>query len=197
MSWLKVYNLVPLIKKKNCALLLFLTLTGIFSQVHAQSYRQVDWEKSKLGFQVTSMKLNDVNGYFKSASAELLLDLDRLGQSYIRISIPVSSIETGITARDENLMDPEYFDASQYKVIGFTSKKIAQDDMGNLVVTGILTIKGHEEKVNFSLSKKKLGGTLQLQLEDQIDRYKYLVGSKSNFMISRMIDINISLILKE
>ena len=96
--------------KKKLVLLLLTT-----SMVSSQEWIQ-DNNKTSVLFQIKNFEIK-VDGGFKTIDIKTNLDTKDLSNSYINATIIVNSIFTGIEARDEHLLETDYFDAVNHKKI--------------------------------------------------------------------------------
>lgn len=120
---------------------------------HAQKLT-VDAEHSYVGFNVTHALLTQVKGKFREFNVDVTLDQADITKSTLKVSIPVKSIYTGVTKRDDHLRSADFFDVEKFPEIKFVSKKITKTG-STLQVAGDLTIKGVTKQVVLPL---KLAG---------------------------------------
>ena len=133
----------------------------------------------------------EVNGTLDNPEGTVVFDANDLAASSVRASIKVATINTGIDARDEELVAAEYFDAKQHPRISFQSTRISKSGNG-YQATGKLTIKGHTETVNipFTVENNVFAGNFQL------DRLDYGVG-ESSWILSDEVKVKFSLPVNE
>jgi polyisoprenoid-binding protein YceI len=121
-------------------------------------------------------------GELKGLKGVIKWDPQNISNSTFDVSVDVSTINTGIDMRDNDLKKETYFDAAKYPTITFKSSTVTQQ-----VVTGNLTIKGVTKQVeipytvtktdsgylfegSFSLSRKEFGiGGGSMVLSDHVD----------------------------
>jgi polyisoprenoid-binding protein YceI len=163
---------------------IILPLTAVFLfVVSAFVFLPVQEWKIGSGYSI-KFKSKDPSGTFK-VKGTIKLDESNLASSSIDLTFPVSSINTGNGMRDKKAQTSEWFNASKYPNITFSSTKITKGESG-YVVTGDLTIKGIKKekfvpmKISTSGSEKTLTGSLQ------VNRIYYKVGKVSKTVPSTM-----------
>jgi polyisoprenoid-binding protein YceI len=134
----------------------------------------VDPAHSKVGFSVKHLGLLNVDGRFKQFEGTIVLDPD-FEKTTFKAKVDVSSIDTGEKKRDEHLLSPDFFNATQDKSITFESTEI-KGTPDSFKLTGNLTIRGITKKVVFD--SKFLG-----QAKDGYGNLKSAVEAKT--VISR------------
>jgi polyisoprenoid-binding protein YceI len=107
----------------------------------------IDPVHSTISFKVKHMMINHSIGRFNEFSGNVHFDPHDLENSSIRITIQAASIDTYNKDRDEHLKGPDFFDATRYPTITFSSTSIARQ-LGHYAVSGILTIKGVTKKIS-------------------------------------------------
>ncbi len=88
----------------------------------------VDWSldvaHSRVEFKVRHMGLSWVSGHFKEIKAMIKADPSSGKVTAVEASAAAGSIDTGISARDDHLKGPDFFDAAKYPEIKAKLKKI-------------------------------------------------------------------------
>ena len=122
-------------------------LAFVASPVNAapQTYK-IDPVHSTIGFKVRHL-VGKVTGRFGEVSGIIRIDSDHPETSSVEASIQVRSIDTGNAKRDGHLKSADFFDAAQFPVITFKSKKVNVVDKANADVVGDLTIHGVTKEV--------------------------------------------------
>src|SRR5262249_34037757 len=112
----------------------------------------IDVNHSNVGFEVPILNgLSTVRGKFSDFKMELSFDEKDVSKSSVKVVIPVSSIDTGIDARDKHLRSPDFFDADKYPEITFVSKTVEKKGK-SLLLTGELTMHGVTKTISFPFS---------------------------------------------
>lgn len=88
-----------------------------------------------MGFSTPSANFSNIQGTIQ-------MDLDKPEKSSVNVTIPVSSVNTNVTALDKEFQQKAWFDAATYPDITFKSTKVESKDKKNFKITGNLTIKG-------------------------------------------------------
>lgn len=93
-----------------------------------------------------------VSGSFESYNATLLFDAENPENSSVRVSIDVSSIETGNEDRNAHLMSEDFFEVETYPYITFVSESVRRVSADRLMVRGALKIKGQVRDVELPVT---------------------------------------------
>ena len=96
-------------------------------------------------------------GTTHSATGEMSVDLSR-GLGSVSISVPVSSLRTGIDARDEHLRQPNWLDAARFPDISFLSRRAAPvaGTKDQVEVVGDFSIHGVKKEMTVIVSWKAI-----------------------------------------
>jgi len=153
---------------------------------------------SKLTFTVTHKGFSSVSGLFQKFDAAIVSSKPDFSDAVFTLKADVTSINTEVKMRDDDLRSINYFDAAKYPAITYKSTSI-QNTTGmkdRFRITGDLTIHGITKTVTMDLwfrgtledamSKKTKSG---FQLTGIIDRTDFHVGSADPFDISTEIMI--------
>jgi polyisoprenoid-binding protein YceI len=111
-------------------------------------------------------------------------------QSKFNGTLRASSINTGVTMRDNHLRSKEYFNVLDFPEIIFISSNINVISSNELNVSGTLNIKGISKKVSFNVkvssdtNKDVLNATLVL------NRLDFGIG-KSSWTLSDVVSLNL------
>ena len=89
--------------------------------------------------------------------ASINLDSANPENSTLKVTIPVSSIDSGVEAFDKHLVSADFFDADNHPTITFNSTNMEQIVTGTGRVTGDLTIKGVTKPVTLKATLNKVG----------------------------------------
>lgn len=115
----------------------------------------IDSAHSLVGFEITHMMINDVEGKFKDFSGQLTWDAADPAKSALSGTIKADSIDTDNEKRDAHLRGPDFFDTAKYPDISFKTSKIEKRGDG-YVGTGELTMHGVTKPVEipFTVTEK-------------------------------------------
>ena len=169
---------------KKLPLLLILITMNLFSQEWIQ-----DNNKTTVLFQIKNFGIT-VDGGFKTTDIKTNLDTKNLSNSYINATIIVNSIFTGIEARDEHLLETDYFDALNHEKIILKSSKLTKDINGNITLFAKLSIKGIIEEMEIPLEVFEDSSTLVLKASMMINRKNFSVGGRS-ILLSNNVKIQV------
>ena len=97
------------------------------------------------GFSNIAIRFNTVEGEFQ-------FDAAKPANSSLNVSVPISSIDTGVAKFDPHLLSPDFFDAEKFPVATFKSTKVIAAGKGKLKLLGDLTIHGFTKPVTFDVT---------------------------------------------
>jgi len=87
------------------------------------------------------MGLSNVRGHFGNIGGSVVLNESDITKSTVNVTIDVSTVDTGVTARDGDLKGTNFFDVAQFPTATFVSTSIAKNG-STLNVSGNLTLHG-------------------------------------------------------
>ncbi len=126
-------------KRFSCIFGLFL-LTASLTQ--AQSFTWIpDKAHSGVDFSILHMSLSRVRGHFANIGGTIVLDESDITKSTVKVTIDVTTVDTGVARRDGDLKSPNFFDVAQYPTATFVSTAVVKNGNG-LMVSGNLTLHG-------------------------------------------------------
>ncbi|MGA7110706.1 MAG: YceI family protein [Terracidiphilus sp.] len=100
-----------------------------------------DRAHSEVDFSILHMSLSNVHGRFGNIGGSIALNESDISKSTVSITIDVSSVDTGVSARDTDLKSANFFDVAQFPTATFASTSVAKNGSG-LTVSGNLTVHG-------------------------------------------------------
>ncbi len=192
--------------KKNKLLLIvsFLLITGV---AFGQTQWKFDKSHSKIQFTATHMKISEVTGQFKEYSGTITAGEEDFTDADIKITIPVSSIDTDNEKRDGHLKGEDFFNVSKYPEIKFVSESLTKVEGKNYKLKGMLTIKDVTKMEEFDV---KYMGTVDamgairagFKITGKIDRFDYNIDWDRSFgqglVVGRDIGIKVDVeLIKE
>ncbi|GAB3350391.1 YceI family protein [Lysobacter tyrosinilyticus] len=95
--------------------------------------------------------------HFGSVDGTIVYDAKNVGQSSVKVTIPMSGLETHVAAFNEHLRSPDFFDAAKYPTITFNSTKVEAAGDNKLRVIGDLTVHGVTKPAVLDVTINKLG----------------------------------------
>ena len=174
---------------KTLSFLLSLCFIFAFSMGTAQT---IDTDNSKIMFEVTNMKLNDVDGTFGGMKGEIAFSADDLANASFNVCIDAASVNTDSEKRDHHLRNEDFFDVEKYPTICFVSESITKSG-DEFVAKGKLTLlkTTKEVEIPFTFDGSKFVGRLEIL------RLEYGLGADTGtFMVGDEISITINCTVK-
>ena len=110
-----------------------------------------DKAHSSVGFSITHMGINDINGYFENFESSITTNKDDFSDAVFTFSADVASISTGIEARDKHLVSPDFFNAEKFPKITFKSTSIKAAGKDKFKLSGDLNFNGVTKPVTLDL----------------------------------------------
>jgi polyisoprenoid-binding protein YceI len=91
------------------------------------------------------------------ADGTLVFDQQDPAKSSVQVSMPLSLLDTHVTALDQHLKEADFFDADKYPVITFKSTSVQPLGDNKFKVTGDLTAHGVTKPVVLDATLNKVG----------------------------------------
>ena len=107
-------------------------------------------EWNHFGFSHPTARFGQVDGV-------IVYDAATVGQSSVKVTIPLSGINSGVAKLDEHLRSSDFFDAEQFPTITFTSTSTQAAGDNKLRVAGDLTVHGVTRPVVLDVTLNKAG----------------------------------------
>ncbi len=111
---------------------------------------KIDPMHSEADFAIKHMAISTVHGTFHGLSGVINFDPADVTKSSVEATIPVSTVDTGVTPRDNDLKSPRFFDAAQFPTMTFKSTSVRKDG-DHYEVAGNLTLHGVTKPVVLKL----------------------------------------------
>ena len=111
----------------------------------------VDAPHTEVNFSVKHF-FTPVTGTFDDYEINLTFDAENPGNSSVRVTIDVASINTGNERRDNHLRSGDFFEAEAYPKMTFVSTSVRQTGADQLVALGDLTIKGVTRQIELPIT---------------------------------------------
>ena len=109
--------------------------------VKAGAY-EVEAYHTQVGFSLSHFGFTNYSGFFSNASGALTLDPANLTVSKLKVSIPISSLQTTVSALDSQLKGDQWFDAAKFPAATFVSTRITRTGPDTADIVGNLTLHG-------------------------------------------------------
>jgi len=159
-----------------------------------------DPNHSEVDFTVKHMSLSNVHGRFGGVKGSIVLNQEDISKSTVNFTIDVTTVDTGVSMRDNDLKSPNYFDVAQFPTATFTSTGVSVS-AGHLTVTGNLTLHGVTKPVTLDVEGPTgpINGMGNKQHEGYsatttLNRKDFGVGAKTpDGMVSDQVKLSIDL----
>ena len=102
---------------------------------------QLDTAHTVVSFTGKHMMITRVRGFFKGVTGTIEFDGTDVARSRVQVTIPATTIETGMEPRDNHLRSADFLDAEAHPTLTFVSTGIAPKG-DRWAITGDLTIRG-------------------------------------------------------
>ncbi len=135
---------------KNLSLAALALLLGGAAAAYAQTTYTIDPMHSEADFSILHMDLSHVHGQFSKITGTIVLDEKDMSKSSVQATIPIDTVDTGVSMRDNDLRGTAFFDAAKYPTMTFQSTSVTPDSDG-YKVAGNLTMHGVTKPVTLQM----------------------------------------------
>lgn len=141
-----------------------------------------DGAHSRLGFSITHMGISEVNGQFDKFDVTISTPNSDFTGATIEMTAQASTINTGMSMRDDHLRTADFFDVANHPTLTFKSTSVKKDKGNAYTVTGDLTMKGITKTVTFQAihngnAKNRAGGDVAgFRMTGTVKRSDFKVG---------------------
>jgi polyisoprenoid-binding protein YceI len=111
---------------------------------------KIDGAHSEADFSIKHMAISTVHGSFRGVSGVIHFDAANVSKSSVDAVIDVTTVDTGVAARDGHLKSPDFFDTAKFPTMTFKSTSVTKSGSG-YSVTGDLTLHGVTKSVVLAL----------------------------------------------
>lgn len=153
---------------------------GKLSAEESTGSYEIDAKHSYIGFRVLHMGLAEVPGSFRDFSGTIVYDGKDVAKSSVNFTAKMTSVDTGVDARDNHLRNKDFFEVETYPDMTFKSTKVEKKgDKWN--VTGDFTMKGVTKSitipftVNGMMKDQKGNVKMGISAQTSINRQDYNV----------------------
>ena len=112
----------------------------------------IDPAHSEVTFKVKHLVISTVTGRFASVSGTVDAAKDDFSDARVSFQADVNSISTNNEQRDGHLKSADFFDASNFPVLSFTSTAIVPKGDGTFVMQGDMTIRGTTKAIALTVT---------------------------------------------
>ena len=155
----------------------------------------VDKKATKIAF-ATAFEGETVNGTFGNYSADIAFDAAKLDQSHVKVTIDLSSVNSGDSDRDSSLKSDSFFNISSFPKAVFEAKSFSKKDATHFVAHGKLNLHGMTKALDLPFTLNIKGAAADVTAATTVDRTAFGVGSgdyASTDTIPAKITVNITL----
>ncbi len=132
---------------------IFIIVFGLINLSIAQTSWKDDPMHSKLTFTVVHKGFSDVFGLFQKFDATITASKPDFSDAVFILSVDMSSINTEVKMRDDDLRSPNFFEVAKYPTMTFRSTSIHNTTgiKDRYKITGDLTLHGVTKPVTMDL----------------------------------------------
>lgn len=137
------------IMKRLTILMAVLALTATAATAQTSTWIP-DKAHSEVDFTVLHLSLTNVHGHFNLSDGSIQVNDADVTKSSVKMTIDVSSVDSGSSGRDSALKGSSFFSIDQFPTATFVSTSVAKTATG-LMVNGNLTVKGITKPVTLNV----------------------------------------------
>ena len=108
-------------------------------------------------FRWSHLGFSNPSAQFSQAQGTLEFDPANPTRASVKVTIPLSSLNTGVPALDEHLRSEDFFEVAKFPTATFRSTKVEQGGKDRLRVTGELDLHGVKQPVTLEVTLLKVG----------------------------------------
>jgi polyisoprenoid-binding protein YceI len=128
-----------------------LSVTVLAPVSAATTVWKIDPNHSAAHFSIRHLMVSNVRGEFGNLSGTITVDDQDVSKSTIEATIDATTVNTRVTARDDDLKGSNFFDVAKYPTITFKSTKVRSTAASAYAVDGDLTIHGVTKPVTLQV----------------------------------------------
>ncbi len=121
---------------------------------------EIDPVHSSIIFKVKHAGVSSFFGRFNKVTGTIVLNEEKPGDSTVEVTIPIESIDTNNSGRNDHLKSPDFFNAKEFPEITFASTVIKKDGDKRWKLEGEMTMHGVTQPVSAVV---ELGGTGEMR----------------------------------
>jgi polyisoprenoid-binding protein YceI len=131
---------------------MLITAMFLFATISfGQKTYTLDKYHARVGFSATHFGISHVEGDFKTIDATLQATKEDFTDAVITFTADVSSINTDVEYRDNDLKSASYFDAAQFPSMSFKSTSFKKISGNKYKLSGDITIHGITHPIEFTV----------------------------------------------
>jgi polyisoprenoid-binding protein YceI len=137
-------------KKLLCILIFLVCANLLFAQTTTW---KADPMHSKLTFTVVHRGFSDIFGLFQKFEATITASKPDFSDALFTLSVDVSSVNTEVKMRDDDLRSKNFFDVAKYSEMTFKSTSIENTtgEKNRFKITGNLTMHGVTKQITMNM----------------------------------------------
>jgi len=156
----------------------------VFAYAQLQSSSAAKFSAGSSAVQATAMVSGDeTNITFPESTVITTFNPDDLASSTLNATVTTASVISENAQVQNSLPDPDWFDSDTHPTSLFESSNMALNELGQILVTGTLTIKGIAQEQTFVMqindTQSNTTGTKLASGEFTVDRTAYKLGLES------------------
>jgi polyisoprenoid-binding protein YceI len=110
----------------------------------------LDKAHSEIDFSVRHMSVSNVRGRFGITEGKILYNESDVTKSTVTVTIDTTTVDTGVSGRDNDLKSDHFFDVANFPTATFASTSVAKNG-NHLTVNGNLTLHGVTKPVTLDV----------------------------------------------
>jgi polyisoprenoid-binding protein YceI len=139
----------PSLTKRLLSILGTLALVSPFAIAQTSTWVP-DKAHSDVDFSILHLSLSKVHGHFGNIGGSVVWNDSDITKSTVNVTIDVTTVDTGVPGRDNDLKGTGFFDVSQFPTATFVSTSVSKTATG-LTVVGNLTLHGVTKPVTLTV----------------------------------------------
>jgi polyisoprenoid-binding protein YceI len=155
---------------------------------------------TRIYFTVDHMGLSSYRGRFTEFDIDFQFDEDKLSNSKVEVTIPVSSIDTFSPELNQKMPNKMFFDAETFPVIHFVSTSVRPLGDNSVEMTGDLSMKGVTLPIRFEVMHNKTVSHPRFNLKNagfsatgEIDSAAFGVNRLPDWMVGPVVRVQIEM----
>lgn len=117
----------------------------------AETYA-IDTSHSAVLFRIKHLDVSYAYGRFNDFEGSFTIDEENPSKSSVKVLVKTASVDTNSEDRDKHLRSPDFFNAVQYPVVTFESKRVAKKGDGVFAISGELDLHGVKKEVSCEMT---------------------------------------------
>lgn len=162
----------------GAAVVVGLGAAGSVGSAQAVEFRQVQADKSTIGFSYQQMNVK-MEGRFRQFTAQIAFDPAKPAAAKVSFNVALGSVDAGSGDADQELAGKSWFNTTQFPSAQFVASSVKALGNNQFEVAGKLTIKGQSRDIVIPAKLTPLGNTAALDGTFTIRRGDFSIGEGS------------------